>query len=301
MKTKNKLNDENTQDKLVNSSDTESKRKDKVYVGGDDATRPLEYDPPSDEELLKVAEATYASTKDKAVETAKQNTEKQKKSVYESINDKIESTEKGKNNLALAYDKAKSNLEDQSLRRGIQRSSQAIGGFKELESEKLDKIAKLDEDTKKYVDSLNAEIRELESDLGKEISSINEKYANAVQVRLNQLKNERAEKINEVIKYNNKLETFYPADYYENGGELNYYDDYSNYDVESVDLEEVKERYRDRINEVIRDYLAFDDAKEAFELFKTNDSCKRYLGKYYGYVYKVLSNHADISEEKNSR
>ncbi len=263
----------------------ESKRKDKVYTGGDDITRPLEYDKTSDDELYKVAKATYETAKDEKIKSLQNNAENKKKSLYESINGQNEialnRTEKAEN----AFKRAESNLEDQTLRRGIQRSSAAIGGLKNLEKERLDTLSKIDSDKKEYIDKLNAEIIDLESDLGKEISAINEKYNNAVQTRLYELKKERDEKNAEITKYNNSLDLFYPDDYYQNDSEN------SSSDAEDFDVTKVKERFRERINEVLRDYTAFEDPAEALSLFETNDSVKHYLGKYYDYVHNLLKNY----------
>lgn len=263
----------------------ESKRKDKVYTGGDDITRPLEYDKTSDDELYKVAKATYETAKNEKIKSLQNNAENKKKSLYESINGQNEialnRTEKAEN----AFKRAESNLEDQTLRRGIQRSSAAIGGLKNLEKERLDTLSKIDSDKKEYIDKLNAEIIDLESDLGKEISAINEKYNNAVQTRLHELKKERDERNAEITKYNNSLDLFYPDDYYQNDSEN------SSSDAEDFDVTKVKERFRERINEVLRDYTAFEDPAEALSLFETNDSVKHYLGKYYDYVHNLLKNY----------
>ncbi len=297
MKLKNNSKNQLTQDKTEELSGVASTRKDKVYSGGEDIVKPLKYNPPSDDELEKLAKATYEDTRKEKIKAAEETAENKKKSLYESINEQNEKLASQKTEVDNSYKTAKDNLENQSLKRGIQRSSQAIGGFKDLESERLNAISNLDENSQKYLNSLNKEIRDLESDLGQEISSINEKYANAVQVRLAELKKERDEKLSDVIKYNNTLDLFYPAEYFsdnndgQSGEDAN--DEVDIADWEDFDLTKVQERHRERINEVINDYLSLEDAKEAFELFKTNDSVKDYLGKYYGYVYKVLSQNAD--------
>lgn len=269
------------------TSDKTSERKDKTYVGGDDITRPLTYLPPSDEELLEVAKSTYENAKQDSIKSATEEAERKKKSLNKSIIDQNEGLKADTFTVENAYKNAEKNLENQLLKRGLQRSSAAIGGVKELESEKLSAVNKLRSAAKEKVAELNAEIDDLESDLGKEISAINEKYANAVQVRLHELKNERDQKINEVIKYNNTLDLFYDDEYYQGD---NKGDDQEA--AEDVDLNEIKPRYRERIEEVVKDYMAFSDPKEALSLFETNDSVKKYLGKYYDYVHRVLKNNS---------
>ena len=270
-----------------------AKRKDKTYVGGEDILKPLKYDAPTDDELKEVAEATYKTAKEERIKSAEDNAENKKKSLYESIIAQNELAQKRADNAEKNFARAEGNLEDQTLRRGIQRSSAVIDGLKSLEKERLATIGKIDDDKKKYIDKLNAEIIDLESDLGKEISSINEKYAAAVRVRLNELKNERDKKVEEVVKYNNKLDLFYPAEYYEENNDGN---SVGSMDEVNVDASKIKERYRERIDEVLRDYTEMDDPKEALELFETNDSVKRYLGKYYAYVRKLLLNYAEKEE-----
>lgn len=265
------------------------KRKDKIYSGGVDITRPLEYDKTTDDELLKVAEATYKTAKDEKIKSVQENAENKKKSLYESINGQNELALNRAQNAEKAFHRAENNLEDQTLRRGIQRSSAAVAGLKDLETERLDKLASIDADKKKYIDKVNAEIEDLESELGKEISAINEKYHNAVQTRLHDLKKERDAKNEEITKYNNTLDLFYPADYYEeNSAEQN-----ATEGENSFDASKIKERFRERIDEVLKDYTAIEDPKEALELFETNDSVKSYLGKYYDYVRKLLKNYAE--------
>ncbi len=259
-------------------------RKDKPYVGGDDIMRPLTYTPPTDKELEEVAKADYETAKKQSIKSAEDETERKKKSLYGSINEEIEGNKTRKEEISASYDSAQKNLENQTLKRGIQRSSAVIGGLKNLESEKLTAISQMDDKTKAYVEKLNKEIYDLESDLGKEISSINEKYENAVKTRLHELKKERDDKINEVIKYNNTLDLFYTPDKYEVGS-----DGVTEYPKE-VDLETVNPRYKERIYEVIRDYSDMDDPEEAFYLFETNDTLKNYLGKYYEYVRNIIKN-----------
>lgn len=271
----------------VSNSDKTSERKDKTYVGGDDITRPLTYVPPSDDELLEVAKSTYENAKQDSIKSATEEAERKKKSLNKSIIDQTEGLKADTYAVENDYKNAEKNLENQLLKRGIQRSSAAIGGVKDLESEKLSAVNKLRSAAKEKIAELNVEIDDLESDLGKEISAINEKYANAVQLRLHELKNERDEKINEVIKYNNTLDLFYDDDYYQEGDKND-----NREDVEDVDLNEIKPRYRERIEEVVKDYLAFSDPNEALSLFETNDSVKKYLGKYYDYVHRVLKNNA---------
>lgn len=274
----------------VSNSDKTSERKDKTYVGGDDITRPLTYVPPSDDELLEVAKSTYENAKQDSIKSATEEAERKKKSLNKSIIDQTEGLKADTYAVENDYKNAEKNLENQLLKRGIQRSSAAIGGVKDLESEKLSAVNKLRSAAKEKIAELNVEIDDLESDLGKEISAINEKYANAVQLRLHELKNERDEKINEVIKYNNTLDLFYDDDYYQEGEKNDDREDVE--DVEDVDLNEIKPRYRERIEEVVKDYLAFSDPNEALSLFETNDSVKKYLGKYYDYVHRVLKNNA---------
>lgn len=254
------------------------KRKDKIYVGGIDLTRPLTYNPPSDDELLKVAQSTYETGKNQKIQDTIDQTEKDKKSLYRSINEQNESADKRKESTNLAYQNAQSNLENQALKRGIQRSSMAIGGLKELESEKLNALNTIDSERDKVIQSLNRQIEELESDLGKEISKINENYANAVNLRLHELKKERDDKLNEVIKYNNTLDLYYPPEYYEQNGI-----DPSTY----IDPDKITGETKRRIEEVLNDYMQF-DMEEAIDLYKTNDSLKEYLGKYYDYVLDLL-------------
>lgn len=287
-KKKNKISDFTVSQANDGGGEKEN-RKDKTYSGGVDITRPLEYDKTTDDELLKVAEATYKTAKDEKIKSVRDNAENKKKSLYESINGQNEIALNRAQNAENAFHRAESNLEDQTLRRGIQRSSAAVAGLKDLETERLDKLASIDADKKKYIDKLNAEIEDLESELGKEISAINEKYHNAVQTRLHDLKKERDEKNEEITKYNNTLDLFYPADYYEeNSAEQNATEGENNFDASKI-----KERFRERIDEVLKDYTEIKDPKEALELFETNDSVKSYLGKYYDYVRKLLKNYAE--------
>ncbi len=267
-----------------------TQRKDKTYVGGDDITRPLTYTPPTDDELLEVAKASYETAKNQTLQSAKDEADRKKKSLYESINDQIEGAEVRKQGLNQSYDSAQKSLENQTLKRGIQRSSAVIGGLKGLQTEKLNAINKMDGETKAYVDKLNKEIYDLESDLGKELSSINEKYENAVKVRLHELKKERDDKINEVIKYNNSLDLFYTPDQYAPGE-----DGTTEYPKE-VNMEEVKPRYRERIYEVLNDYVNIEDPAEALALYETNESVKHYLGKYYEYVRQLLENRKNTAD-----
>lgn len=308
-----KTEDDNSNGKTAASTKTEDESGDKniTYVGGEDIVRPLYYNPPTDDELLSLAEATYKTAKEESLQSANDSYADKKNSLYKSINDAIEGAAEKTESVNSNYKTAADNLENQLVKRGIQRSSAAINGLSDLEAQKLSAIEKLEKEKETEVAELNKEIEELESDLGKEISAINEKYAAAVQVRLHELKNERDEKLNEVIKYNNTLDLFYPADYYtSNSGssgsgdttsdsssdtssaEADCSDADEDYDISALTADGIKDRYLERIQEVAYDYLTMDDPEEALRLFKENESAKTYLGKYYALVYKMLENNA---------
>ena len=244
----------------------------------------LEYDAPSDEELLELAKKSVESKKEAEIESLTNSNANTQKSLYKAINDQIESAEAKKKNQIDNYNSALKEIENQVLKRGIQRSSIAVNTIGGLEKYNVEALAKIDSDKAKEIDALNKEIALLESDFAEKLSKINQKYADAIKAKLAELKEDRDNKLQSIIKYNNSLAL--------NGyGGINggFVDSDENGVIQSPVISTADLR---KVSEVVTNFMQYDDPNKALTDFLSDDSYREYLGDYYTNVYTILYNRA---------
>lgn len=237
----------------------------------------MQYDKPNDEQLKKSAEYSVGEKYDTAIKNEKDLFENKKNAVQTAIDEANIKAKENDEDIENNYNSAKQSLENQSIKRGLQRSSIIMGELDNLENQKLMAKSQVSKDLNGKIDKLNDEIRTLSSDLEKSLKSFDMERAIEINERLEKLKEERESKVNEVTKYNNELtqkETEFNNSLKEKYPEA---------------FEREKEKVENDIaNEVIRFYMEYDDPKEAFEDFIKDKSMSGYLGKNYQIVKNIL-------------
>ena len=184
--------------KLASSAVSEAVRKEygAEYLKPDETT---------DEELLKRAEESakqkIASEKDELV--------RDNEKAVGALNEKAETENKNlveaKKNIKERYDSAKKSASDDALKRGLGRSSIIVNLLKEYDADKLKTI---DEKDQKYGDELkkiNDEITELNAELKASLDKADMREAFEINEKLTELKSERDNANEKVVKYNNSL------------------------------------------------------------------------------------------------
>ena len=236
----------------------------------------LDYNPPTDKELLSLAEKTLKSKKEDEISNAEKLVNDSKNSAYKAINDQIESANNQKILRRQAFGDAIKTVEDQALKRGIARSSAAVNSVASLQKGLTGELSKIDRESQARINALNDQIATLESDFMKELSKIDARYADAIDLKLKELKDERDKKVTDIIKYNNSLARSEATNNSANGG------------IEKNDLY--------KIGNVSAYYNTFSDPVAALEDFLKNDFYEEYLGDYYNNVFLMLKNKANLSK-----
>ena len=236
----------------------------------------LDYNPLTDKELLSLAEKSLKSKKEDEISNAEKLVNDSKNSAYKAINDQIESANNQKILRRQVFGDAIKTVEDQALKRGIARSSAAVNSVASLQKGLTGELSKIDRESQARINALNDQIATLESDFMKELSKIDARYADAIDLKLKELKDERDKKVTDIIKYNNSLARSEAANNSANGG------------IEKNDLY--------KIGNVIAYYNTFSDPVAALEDFLKNDFYEEYLGDYYNNVFLMLKNKANLSK-----
>ncbi|MGN0819001.1 MAG: hypothetical protein ACI4M6_01200 [Christensenellaceae bacterium] len=239
----------------------------------------IEYDAPTDDELKELAEKTikekYNFKRQAETDTANKQIEAFKKLMEE---EKLKEQESLKANDEK-YKHAEEKLDNELLKRGVQRSSIALGEIANLQANKIDDSNAITAASKKAVADIDEKIATLTKNLEESVKNLNLEEINALSKELYDLKEERRKNQENAIKYNNEVE----KDAYDIATSKN-----------QIALnEKIKQTETDydkqKINEVMKYYYyGFDTPKEAYEAFKNDEKMRDYLGDYYDYVYNYL-------------
>lgn len=239
----------------------------------------IEYTAPTDDELQQLAEKTikekYDVKRKAETDAVNKQVEAFKKLMEE---EKIKEQESLKAN-AEKYRQAEEKLGNELIKRGVQRSSIAIGELADLESDKISDSNAISADTKKSLSDIDEKISTLTKNLEESVKNLNLEEINAISKELYDLKEERRKNQENAIKYNNEVEKdAYGIATSRTQINLNNQIKQTENDYEKQKLNEIMKYY----------YYGFDTPKEAYEAFKNDQKMKDYLGEYYDYVYNYL-------------
>lgn len=237
----------------------------------------ISYDAPTDDEINKLAkesiEATYGSKKD----GMQKSYNEKKLSLTEKIERAMKEADEEKQASEKRFSDSKSNVENQALKRGVQRSSIVLGELGKLESEKNGEQAKIEADLKADVSETEKQLADLSEQLTEALNKLDMEKAIAVNEKIEKLKSERESKKNEAIKYNNSISE-------KESKEAKNAEKEAEETAKKTDSRFMKKK----VGEILDYYLAFSDPQEALEDFLEDEDVSSYLGRYYSYVYNVL-------------
>lgn len=184
--------------KLASSAVSEAVRKEygAEYLKPDETT---------DEELLKRAEE---STKQK-IASEKDELMRDNEKAVGALNEKAENENKNlveaKKNIEERYDGAKKSASDDALKRGLGRSSVIVNLLKEYDADKLKTMDDKDRQAGDELKKINDKITELNAELKASLDKADMREAFEINEKLTELKSERDNANEKVIKYNNSL------------------------------------------------------------------------------------------------
>lgn len=193
------------QDFLSTQNDSSNILPDQPDLGDSPTYERLEYETLTDEELTQNATdslADYLNSGTNSIDNEYANLESKyeedKVTASNSANSKLESVES-------AYGTAKESINNDTLTRGLARSSIAVIQNANVDLAKADSVTAITNELNSTLESLANEISSLEVARQKALDDFNITYAVKLTETINDLKTSQQDKMEEVIKYNNTL------------------------------------------------------------------------------------------------
>ena len=226
----------------------------------------------------------YEKKKDNAVSTSAREIESEK----EFQNNLIKSAEENKEEISAIYDEAKIEASNQSLKRGLARSSIALLSINGLEEGKAKELASLAENLSGALDESERLVQSLRDELESSLESLDIEYAIEVNEKIKEEVEKLYKKQKEVIEFNNNVEKL-ETDYQSKRNSL------------LKDREELAEKYSEEykgiatktreneIEEAVLNYLKNMSKSEAIKVLATDSRFTQYLGsKFYDVYYRIM-------------
>lgn len=245
----------------------------------------MKYDAPSDEEIEKMAKSEADKYYNDKYKEINESTEKNKKQLESSKNEYLTSAEESINAINQIYDASKKNIENDALKRGLGRSSIVGERLENLESEKSGQESEVYKALNQNLTDLNIKISELETQRDGALDELDIESAVVLNDKLNELKNERAKKTEEVTQFNNEIQEKINSYNSARNKALNQYlSEYADITVGKVndeDYNKIKsDEYLNRYNAAY-EFYRFYPTDMARQMIKDNTLLKSYLGESY--------------------
>ena len=207
-----------------------------------------------------------------------------------SIND-LQSTNKEnlsaqKDSLKNTYQELKQNASEDSIKRGLARSSIIVNVLEAFDQKMLDEYSNLDREYTQKFQELEEEKSLLENQKESALKSFDISYATKLNEKIEEINKEIAEKEKEVLEYNNKIaetEAEYKLNQQKQNQEL--IDFIGKYGSTALNRVKEEEKYNRALS-----YFYTLDKDEALAELLNNDQYKVELGSYYSKLEQTLRN-----------
>lgn len=252
----------------------------------------IEYTPESDDSIIKRAQSAIDSEKnasrtkiDDKYRDAVEALQEDKKSARETLSSSY-------SNLEKLYDELKERANNDSIRRGMARSSVATNRLDELDRQHLSSATEAEKSYIGAVAQIDAEISKLQRDKDNALDQLDLKSAADLEESIGKLKNERDEKVKEYEQYNNEIRKKQDSFQEDRQKKINNYiadaekkkqekekeqQEYeSKYGYSGEKLENYSERYR-----IAYDFYSALSPDVAVDALKASPNMKYYLGNLY--------------------
>lgn len=256
-------------------------------------TKPLEYQPLTDSEIESLAKNSLAEYYTKSTKAIEQDLLSQKKDLKDYKQQLYDALAQKENVISQNFDEAKSSAAKDALKRGLARSSVALSMDQGLEQKKASELAQARNAYIEQAAEIDYKLNDLETKKQAALSDLDISYAAKLAIEIDDLKQERSKKIEEVHKYNNELAK-YEAEYNINRQKaeqdltLGQYEIIRNKTAGLNEIEQELEKQKQQKKfEYILDYLSGMTKKEAIDFAENNDLVKNSLDTYY---YRKLLN-----------
>lgn len=245
----------------------------------------MEYDALTDEQIEELAKVQNQTM----LNDEKVKLENELKKLTNDLLNQKEGIQKNSEEISKSiddiYSERKSEAEKDALKRGLARSSIITGKIEEFDKNRVSDKVKLETDVVNSISKIDQTILTLESEKDLALENFNITHAAELLKKINALKTERANKINEVLKYNNEIAE----------KEAKYQKE-----KESTLFDMEQKRKSEVTNEKLLDYLYSEKAKMVKTYFDTmapsevlrqigeDSSLKEHLGGYYNYIVQYF-------------
>lgn len=163
------------------------------------------YDALSDDEIKKKAESEYADLTNLRREELKRQSEEKKKAYADKKEDLAEDVKTEETRVKTAYAAAKENAANEAIKRGIARSSIVSEQLKELDEAEIDDVEELYKAARTSIAAVDEKIAGLSDELNEALEKLDVETAVKINKRIRELEEERREREEETLEYNNGL------------------------------------------------------------------------------------------------
>lgn len=165
----------------------------------------IEYTPATDDEIADRAQSEIDYLKTSERNKLDTDYDKAVKSLTEQSDTAKETLEDSYRKLDELYGELKQQAENDSIKRGIARSSIAASRLSDLDNAHMTSAGEAEAAYNAAVDAINVEIASLQTEQETALEELDLKYAAELQDRIAELKSERDKTVAEYEKYNNSV------------------------------------------------------------------------------------------------
>lgn len=272
----------------------------------DSGLKEIEYTPRSDEDIVSAAMKENAY--DKGVKKS-QIEDRYAKAIGALVDDKKsakQSLTESYANLEKLYSQLRENSLNDSIKRGMARSSVAGDKLSALDSAHIGAAGDIERGYTESVAKIDEDISALEKELGGALDQLDVKSASELEDRIQKLKDERDAKVKEYEKYNNEVRV--KNDKYALERENKIADYLAQKEKEKAEKDKAQQAYEkengysgEKLDNYSKRYqLAYDfysslSPDVAVDALKASPNMKYYLGVYYDKLMSSLKTRANTS------
>lgn len=272
----------------------------------DSGLNEIEYTPRSDEDIVSAAMKENAY--DKGVKKS-QIEDRYAKAIDALVDDKKSAKQnltESYANLEKLYSQLKENSLNDSIKRGMARSSVASDKLSALDSAHVGAAGDIERGYTESVAKIDGDISALEKELGSALDQLDVKSASELEDRIQKLKDERDAKVKEYEKYNNDV--IVKNDKYALERENKIADYLAQKEKEKAEKDKAQQAYEkengysgEKLDNYSKRYqLAYDfysslSPDVAVDALKASPNMKYYLGVYYDKLMSSLKTRANTS------
>lgn len=272
----------------------------------DSGLKEIEYTPRSDEDIVSAAMKENAY--DKGVKKS-QIEDRYAKAIGALVDDKKSAKQnltESYANLEKLYSQLRENSLNDSIKRGMARSSVASDKLSALDSAHVGAAGDIERGYTESVAKIDGDISALEKELGGALDQLDVKSASELEDRIQKLKDERDAKVKEYEKYNNEVRV--KNDKYALERENKIADYLAQKEKEKAEKDKAQQAYEkengysgEKLDNYSKRYqLAYDfysslSPDVAVDALKASPNMKYYLGVYYDKLMSSLKTRANTS------